>query len=490
MTVTSSLVTRLHFDARNASNESAALHSALRLGLLDAVVDAGEGGIDEVALAEQLGASPRGVRSLVELLLGMGLFRREHLRCVFATPALEGPLRDPVVKAELRESTRYFGPVGRLADAVRSGGEPALVDRLRRVLLQPPPPFDAPALALWERFAASYLRTGVLLAAGRLGLFDAAASGAPVAETAARLGASVERLELMKALLERMGLFAPSTSGQALRLSEEAQPIFGDEKGRAYMVRSFEVSGRYWEALTRLDETVLHERYVLDLKDAATSAEFYADNSSQISAVFASHFRLARQAASAISAVQEVSEVLDIGTGSGVWGSAFAAAFPKAQVTYFDQESVLPQVRGNLERLKVLPRARLVPGNLFVQEFGEGLYDIVILPQVLNVLTPRDVPDLVRRAARALKPSGVLTIAEYVLTDDRDGPLDHLYFNFRRFITNEGDLLSFPEYREVLRQVGLTQARCFPLMTQEIILASRDGVALPQTLAAPAARSR
>jgi SAM-dependent methyltransferase len=185
-----------------------------------------------------------------------------------------------------------------------------------------------------------------------------------------------------------------------------------------------------------------------------------------------------------------VSTVLDIGTGSGVWGSAFAVTFPQAQVTYFDQESVLPQVRGNLERLKLLERARLQPGNLFTQDFGEGLYDVIILPQVLNVLLPRDLPGLIQRAARALKPTGTLVIAEYVLSDGRDGPLDHLYFHFRRFITNEGDLLSFPEYQAILREAGLPQARCFPLLTQEIILAGRSEDALPRALAAPPANPK
>ncbi len=470
----------LHFDARNGSNEAALLHSSLRLGLLGALVEAGAEGVDQQALTQRLGCSVRGVRTLVEMLVGMGLARRERMTRVWATPALAGPWSHPEVRSLLEEATVWLARAGGLEEAVRSGRDlEGILSRYESVFRHPPQ-LDPASQDLWHRFAQSALRTRALIAAGRLGVLEAAATPTPSSEVADRLQLGRRGLEALRAALEGMGVFAP---GEPLRYSEQAQPVF-DPKGRAYFVRSMEVSARYWEALVRLDETIRDETYVLDLKDPVVSAEFYADNSSQISAVFASHFRLARQAANTLKTANlgPMEAVLDIGTGSGVWGGAFAATFPQAQVTYFDQASVFPQVKANLEKLKLDQRAHLTPGNLFTDSFGEARFDAIILPQVLNVLCPRDVPDLVGRAARALKPNGVLVIAEYVLTDQRDGPLDHLYFHFRRVITNEGDLLSFPEYAAILREVGLTQARFLPLPTQEIILAAREGMRLPEHL--------
>jgi ubiquinone/menaquinone biosynthesis C-methylase UbiE len=203
--------------------------------------------------------------------------------------------------------------------------------------------------------------------------------------------------------------------------------------------------------------------------------------------VFASHFQLSRRAAATIAQVRPLAgaSVLDIGTGSGVWGSAFARTEPTAHVTYFDQEVVLTQAKRNVEQLKVGAQARFWPGNLFTQDFGEAAFDFIILPQVLNVLRPESLPDMFRRVARALKPDGILVIAEYVLNERRDGPLDHLYFGFRRFLTNEGDLLSHSEYGQLLSEVGLTSSVCLPLPTQELILAARPGVKLPTQLAPP-----
>ena len=470
----------LHFDARNASNESALLHSALRLGLLDRIVDAGDDGVDQGRVAHELGASPRGVRVLVEMLLGMKLAFRSGDR-IRALPALSTPLGSAPVRLELEEAARWFGPAARLEQVVQTGEDlEGVLTRYRRVFLEQAPALDPAALELWRRFAVSGLRTAALRAASRLGLFEAAAASASSADIARDRQVSAEGLALLKSVLERMGVLAP---GEPWRFSEGAAPIF-DDRGRPYYVRSLEVSARYWDALTQLDRTVKTGEFVLDLKNAEVSAEFYADNSSQISAVFASHFRLARQAAATLASVHRPKnpEVLDIGTGSGVWGAAFAATYPDAQVTYFDQASVFPQVQANLERVKVHTRARMRPGNLFTETFEQGRYDIVILPQVLNVLVPEDVPGLIGRAARALKPTGVLVIAEYVLDPDRDGPLDHLYFQFRRYVTNEGDLFTFAEYAAMLREVGLPNSRCHPLPTQELILAAREDLPLPERL--------
>lgn len=483
---------RLQFDARNGSNESALLHSALRLGIVDKLV-ATPGGIDQDELANGLGLWPRGVRSVLELMISMGLCTRRNLSHVSATAALSGPMSKPEVKAAYAEGARGLALMSKLEEAVRTGEDlDGVLSRCEHVAKGPPSEWSEPEQTLWVRYCESYVRTQVLLVVARLGILPHLAEHEPSDVLCKSIGIHPRGYAALAQMLVRMGILA---AGSETRLTPAVVPLF-DEKGIAYITRSMEVSARYWEPLARLDETLKSERYFLDLKDPVISAEFYADNSSQISAVFASHFRLARQAAATLkqTGLTDVKNVLDIGTGSGVWGAAFAATYPEAQVTYFDQASVFEQVKSNLTRLKVEGRANLRPGNLFVDEFGEGQYDVITLPQVLNVLSPKDVPNLLARAAKALHPRGVLVIAEYVLSDERDGPLDHLYFQFRRVITNEGDLLSHKEYAALLKDVGLTQTRLHPLPTQEVILSARDGVRLPEALIpqsqAPAAAAK
>ncbi|MCY1016177.1 class I SAM-dependent methyltransferase [Pyxidicoccus sp. MSG2] len=485
------LAQSLHFWARNASNESALLRASLRLGLFDALPEEGAGEPLPVSgLARRLAASERGVRALVELLACLGLARQDDAHGYALASGTAALLRDTALRARLDAELPWWGPDGLLDEAVKHGGPVDFEGRrwdvpghYRALFLEPPPAASPEAEAFFDCFARGAPRMQVLVTAARLGVLELLARRP---HTLPELGAatylSTDGLRLLVELLARLGI--ARADGAAWGLTDEARKVL-EGKALAYLVRSLSVSARYWEALGRLDETVRHERYILDLKDAEVSRRFYADNSQQLTAVFASHFQLSVRAATTVSRTHplEGAAVLDIGTGSGVWGAAFARATPTTHVTYFDQAVVLEQVRRNVAQLKVEDRARFWPGDLFTQDFGTAAFDVIILPQVLNVLRPEDVPGLFARVARALKPGGVLLVAEYVLNERRDGPLEHLYFGLRRFMTNEGDLLSFSEYARLLSGVGLTSSVCLPLPTQELVLAARPGVALPSELA-------
>lgn len=491
--MTASLAQSLHWWARNASNESALLRTSLSVGLFDALPLEGEGAPMELeTLARKTGSSVRGVRSLVELLVCMGWVRMDDARRLALARPVATFLREPAFRARLLEAARWWDAIGQLEEAVRTG-EPLVregqswdvLGHYRRLFLESPPAASAEAEDFFDRFARGAARTWLLVTVARLGLLEQLAAG-PRDEAALRAatGASERGLRDVLELLGHLGL--TRTEGGTASLTDEARQVL-DGKALPYLVRSLSVSAQYWEALGRLEETVRHEHYILDLKDPEVSRRFYADNSNQITAVFASHFQLSRRTAATLAQVRPLAgaRVLDIGTGSGVWGVAFARTEPSAHVTYFDQEAVLVQARRNVEQLKALGQARFFPGNLFTEDFGEAQYDLIILPQVLNVLRPESLPDMFRRVARALKPDGVLLIAEYVLHERRDGPLDHLYFGLRRFLTNEGDLLSHAEYGQLLSQVGLSESVCLPLPTQEVIFAARPGVPLPRQLAPP-----
>ncbi|HYO68491.1 MAG TPA: class I SAM-dependent methyltransferase, partial [Archangium sp.] len=400
-----SLAQSLHFWARNASNESALLRTSLGVGLFDALPVEGEDAPMTVQqLAGKVGAPVRGVRSHTELLVCLGLVHQDEARGLVLARPVAAFLRDTAFRERLREAARWWGPIGRLEDAVKTGAPVThegqrwdVLELYRRLFLEPVPAPSPEAEHFFDRFARSAARTWVLVTAGRLGLLEQLATGAKD-EAALReaTGAGERGLRTMLDVLGHLGL--TRTEGTTSTFTEEAWQVL-DGKALPYLLRSFSVSAQYWEALERLEETVRHERFILDLKDAEVSRRFYADNSNQITAVFASHFQLSRRAAATLAQVRPLAgaSVLDIGTGSGVWGVAFARTEPTAHVTYFDQEVVLQQARRNVEQLKALGQARFWPGNLFTQDFGEAAYDFIILPQVLNVLRPEDLPGIFRR---------------------------------------------------------------------------------------------
>ena len=90
---------------------------------------------------------------------------------------------------------------------------------------------------------------------------------------------------------------------------------------------------------------------------------------------------------------------------------------------------------------------------------------------------------------RALRPGGWLVLADSILNDQRDGPLEYLYFAVREFISTQGDILSLSEYTRLLAEAGLTSSRCYRLNGIDVILACREAVALPDALVAQGAGS-
>ncbi|NVJ28923.1 Rrf2 family transcriptional regulator, partial [Myxococcus sp. AM011] len=108
-------VQRLNFQARDASNESAALQAALALGLLEHL-SAGEP-VTLDALARKVGANARGVRSVIEPLVALGFVHLEPGRGYSLPGSTADFLRDAAFVARLHEARRWWHVAARLPEA-------------------------------------------------------------------------------------------------------------------------------------------------------------------------------------------------------------------------------------------------------------------------------------------------------------------------------------------------------------------------------------
>jgi 2-polyprenyl-3-methyl-5-hydroxy-6-metoxy-1,4-benzoquinol methylase len=116
-------------------------------------------------------------------------------------------------------------------------------------------------------------------------------------------------------------------------------------------------------------------------------------------------FALSRQ-------VPEQGRILEVGCGHGLVAATLALESPGRELVGFDID------RDKIELARVLAAAVEAAGGNLTVSVGdgrirpEGLWDAVIVADVLYLLAPPDQAQLVEDAARALRPGGVLVVKE------------------------------------------------------------------------------
>jgi SAM-dependent methyltransferase len=151
--------------------------------------------------------------------------------------------------------------------------------------------------------------------------------------------------------------------------------------------------------------------------------------------------------------------LLDIAAGSGVWGIAFAKAYPQARVCAVDWEGVMPVTKRVAERHGVADRFEFVPGDILEAPFGNG-FDVATLGHILHSEGDERSRELLGRVFDALKPGGTIAIAEFLVSDDRTEPPIPLIFSVNMLVnTRTGRAFSFAEISAWLRSAGFTNVR-------------------------------
>lgn len=159
----------------------------------------------------------------------------------------------------------------------------------------------------------------------------------------------------------------------------------------------------------------------------------------------------------------ETSHLLDIGGGTGIYSIALLQANPHLKATVFDRPEVLKVAAEMSDQYGVNDRMRLMPGDMFADEFPTDS-DAILLS---NILHDWDVPQcrtLVARCAAALPSGGRLLIHDVFLNDQLDGPLPIALYSAALFTLTEGRAYSAAEMRAWLEDAGLTPENIIPTL--------------------------
>ena len=169
--------------------------------------------------------------------------------------------------------------------------------------------------------------------------------------------------------------------------------------------------------------------------------------------------------------------VLDLASGSGVWGVSLAEKSKQVRVTAVDWDAVIPVTKRVAARHKVADRFTFVAGDLDSVEFGKG-HQIATLGHILHSEGIERSKALLKKTFAALAPGGTVVIAEWLVSEDRNGPPPGLIFAVNMLVnTDRGDTFSFGEISRWLTAAGFTNARLVEDLPcpSPLILATKPG---------------
>jgi ubiquinone/menaquinone biosynthesis C-methylase UbiE len=151
--------------------------------------------------------------------------------------------------------------------------------------------------------------------------------------------------------------------------------------------------------------------------------------------------------------------VLDLAAGSGIWGIALAQKSPRVRVSAVDWAGMIPTTKRITEKFGVHDRFNFVEGDLSQANFGTG-YDVAILGHILHSEGEKRSRELLKKTFRALKPGGVIAIAEWLVNNERTEPTHALMFAVQMLVNSEkGDTFSFNEIKNWLEDAGFKKVR-------------------------------
>jgi ubiquinone/menaquinone biosynthesis C-methylase UbiE len=307
-------------------------------------------------------------------------------------------------------------------------------------------------------FSFAYAPPIVIGAAASNKVFDALQSGPKtVAQVAKATGASERGLRILLNALVGLELLKKDRQQKYSLAPESAAFLVSDKPGT--LAGFFGMNRiRLMQNWMKLDEIVRTGRPVTAVNQETEGTEFFAqlvENIMPLSYASAQtlgdHLKLSK-------AKSDV-RVLDLASGSGVWGISLAQKSPRVRVTAVDWAGMIPTTKRITQKFGLAERFEFVEGDLLEADFGSG-YDIATLGHILHSEGEERSRQLLKKSFRALKSGGTIVIAEWLVNDERTGPPPALMFAVNMLVnTEKGDTFSFNEIKNWLEEAGFKKAR-------------------------------
>jgi 2-polyprenyl-3-methyl-5-hydroxy-6-metoxy-1,4-benzoquinol methylase len=293
-----------------------------------------------------------------------------------------------------------------------------------------------------------------LMVATKVGVFEALAA-APLAlgEVASRCGTDRRATAKLLGVLEATGYVRATADGRYALTADARTWLLEDSRHSLHdnvLFRFVE-----WEWIGRLEHFV----------QTGTPLDIHAEMSREQWDLYQRSMRslagaLAREVALRTPVPRGARAMLDIGGSHGLFSVALCRRHPALRAEVLDLPGAVAQAAPILAREGLGDRVAHRTGDALTEDLGAAAFDLVLVANVLHHFEPAQSRELIRRAARALRPGGVLVVQElFALSSARRAgqvaALADLYFA----LTSRSGTLSVEDLAAWQREAGLRPRR-------------------------------
>ena len=321
-----------------------------------------------------------------------------------------------------------------------------------------------------SHIAFGFMGSKALFAALQFKVFTHLADGALDADAlAARAGLHRDRVETLLTALAGLGLvsvqdgrFANSPAAEAF-LVKGAKYDFGDylrlQVGRQMYGLLDQIDGALQGTLGE-DATKSYAEWFADPEEARLYSE----------SQHAGSLGPARQLGRALD-LSGARQMLDIGGGTGAFAITLCKQNPDLRATIVDFPNVAELGRRYVADAGLADRITYAPGNALEADWPEG-QDVVLMSYLLSGVPGESHAGLIDKALRVLRPGGRLLIHDFVVEEDRSGPvLAALWQLQHTAFTPKARSLDAAWLRDALAQAGFAQVEVAPMIPEMTMLA-------------------
>lgn len=316
------------------------------------------------------------------------------------------------------------------------------------------------------RIAFGYMASKALFAAVHLRVFDELADGPRSLEQLLKATGAEERsFSTLLTALVSVGLLERvdgPDEGFRNAPANQAMLVSGPDGSFADYCRE-QVDRQMYPFLHNVADVLRGRRDTVPFEDY----EAWFSDADQASLYSESQHAVSLPAAALLAAVVDLSgcrQLLDVGGGSGAFAITLCRQHPGLRATVLDFPNVVKVGRRFVAKAGLTDRVGFVEGNAFDVGWPSE-QDAVLFSYVSGSVSAEGVRELYRRAHGALRSGGMVLVHDFMVDDDRSGPMLPALWAFQHVAFTPGAIGLTPGLvKEALHESGFEDLSVDPFV--------------------------